>query len=515
MTSVRATDAVAPLADQAGVAALREALAGFTVDAVAHLLGPAGGAAHRRGDLTGAQRAIAGADGELATLVRLFLLGATVSEAEARAALREVPSPATAALLEPVAGEVRARVEIRPYGIDGDPGGADRWVVSDFGSDARPGPLAADHVLGIGGASLTLAGAVIRTPVSRALDVGTGCGVQALHLSGHAQQVVATDVSARALRLAATTAALNGLSWDLRKGSLLEPVDGERFDLIVANPPFVVSPGLAALRRAGGGHSYRDSGLAGDAVTERLLRGVPGLLAPGGSAQMLANWIIPEGSATWSERLEGWLAGGRCHAWVWQREVVEPGEYVQLWLRDAGHDPVSAPWRELYRTWLDWLAAAGVAAVGMGLVALWPAGGEAPLLAFEDVPQQVAGPVGALLPGWLRRRRWLAGHGDEQLLAARLRVAPSVRRVVREAPGPGGWRAADVRLEQESGMRWQVETDAAISAVVAGCDGSTPLGTLLLLLAAASGLEPADAAAAAVPVVRDLVERGFLEPGPG
>jgi methylase of polypeptide subunit release factors len=113
-------------------------------------------------------------------------------------------------------------------------------VVSDFGSDVRPGPLAPEHVLGIGTASLTLAQATPRSPVGRALDVGTGSGVQALHLGLHAEHVVATDISPRALRLAATTAALSGQKWDLRPGSLLAPVEGERFELVVANPPFVV-----------------------------------------------------------------------------------------------------------------------------------------------------------------------------------------------------------------------------------------------------------------------------------
>ncbi len=77
-------------------------------------------------------------------------------------------------------------------------------------------------------------------------------------------EVVATDISARALRLAATTAELSGYRWDLRAGSLLEPVADEAFDLIVANPPFVVSPGLD---REHGGYDYRDSGLAGDAAS--------------------------------------------------------------------------------------------------------------------------------------------------------------------------------------------------------------------------------------------------------
>lgn len=497
-----------PLLPAAGVPALRAALADFTADGVADLLGPAGGSAHRRGDLLGVERLLD--DSPLATLVRLFLLGLAVDAVSAREALAPLPLDSSGALLECDGERVRARVEIRPHAADG----TNFWVVSDFGSDVRPGPLDPEHVLGIGAASLTLAQAAIRSPVARALDLGTGCGLQALHLSAHARTVTGTDVSPRALRFAATTAALNGMSWDLRPGSLLEPVAGERYDLVVANPPFVVSPGLDA---GSGGHTYRDSGLAGDGVTEHLLRGLPSLLAEGGSAQLLANWIIPTGSTAWPDRLAGWLAGGGCDAWVWQREVAEPGEYVTLWLRDAGHRPGSAAWRAQYTRWLDWFAAAGVAAVGMGLVALWrsaaPPGAE--ILRFEDVPQPVVQPVGALLPGWIERQRWLAGHDDVALVGARLRAGPGVVRAARERPEAGGWETTELTLVQEAGLRWEVPTDAAVSALVAGCDGTAPLGLLLDLLATAEGAPVAAVTAAALPVVRDLIERGFLEPVSG
>src|SRR4029453_6428489 len=56
-----------------------------------------------------------------------------------------------------------------------------------------------DHVLGVSSASTSLARLTIREPVRRALDLGTGCGVQALHLAAPAERVVATDVNQRAL----------------------------------------------------------------------------------------------------------------------------------------------------------------------------------------------------------------------------------------------------------------------------------------------------------------------------
>lgn len=499
-----------------GIERLRTALSGYTVDAVHALFGPVGQAALRRGDHAGARRQLPSGE-RLSTLARLFLLGDEVPGSDARAALYPLPwaEAAAAGLVVESGAEARALLDVRPYAeqlptLPGEVANpATRWwVVSDFGADARPGPLSADHVLGIGAAALTLAQATIREPVARALDVGTGCGVQALHLSRHAAAVTATDVSDRALRLAATTAALSGVSWRLRQGSLLEPVAGERFDLVVSNPPFVVSPGL---RAGAGGFDYRDSGFAGDEVCRTLVRGLPELLAPGGVAQLLANWVIPA-DAPWAERLEGWLAGLGCDAWVWQREVADPGEYAALWLRDAGQLPGTPGYDRRYDQWLDWFAAAGVVAVGMGMMTLWRTDAATTTVVCEDVPQALEQPVGGQLPAWHARRHWLGEVDDAGLLGARLRCAEGLLLNHRQLLAEGGWRTATSTLRQLHGLRWEVEVDEAIAALLAGCDGRSPLHVPVQLLAASLGVGTGEVTAAVLPVVRDLVGRGFLEP---
>jgi methylase of polypeptide subunit release factors len=496
-----------PLLGPAALTLLRRALDDFTVDAVQELLGPIGRSAHERGDLTGVARVLPPGE-RLSTLVRMFLLGAEVDEAAARTALRPLDLEAADALVVRNAGGVRARLEVRPYAEES---ARPWWVVSDFGSDVRPGPLRDDHVLGIGAASLTLAQATPRRPVERTLDLGTGCGVQALHASAHSGRVVATDVSMRALRMAATTAALSEQDWDLREGSLLDPVADERFDLIVANPPFVVSPGLT---RDSGGFDYRDSGLAGDGVSEALLRGLPGLLTPQGSASLLANWVVPS-DGDWAGRIGGWLAGQHCDAWVWQREVVEPGAYVTMWLRDAGEVPGTDRWAARYGAWLDWFETSGIAAVGMGLVTLWRNDRGDPSIVCEDVPQAVEQPAGTHLPGWMRRQRWLAERDDAGLLRARLRCADGVVRMRHDLRSDDGWLTELTQLRQSHGMRWELEADDAIAGLVAACDGTVPLDLLVDMLAAVTGSDRDAVVAGVLPVVRDLLARGFLEPTDG
>src|SRR5690606_2344974 len=81
------------------------------------------------------------------------------------------------------------------------------------------------------------------TDVLDALDVGTGSGAIAISLrvEGRFGRVVATDVSADALAVAAGNAAIAGVleSVEFRAGPLYGPVTGERFDVIVSNPPYV------------------------------------------------------------------------------------------------------------------------------------------------------------------------------------------------------------------------------------------------------------------------------------
>lgn len=496
---------LSPILGLADLDQLRDALLGFTPDSVNERIGLAGQAAHARADLLGVERQVA-EDDPLATLIRLFLLGRPVSIASARDALGSVSLDRAGALLSVEDDAVRARLEVRPYAAAH--GTSTWWVVSDFGSDVHPGPLAPDHVLGIGAASLTLAQATMRIPVRSALDLGTGCGVQALHLAEHAQTVTATDLSARALRLGATTAALSGQHWDLRAGSLLEPVGDERFDLIVANPPFVVSPGLDA---GTGGYDYRDSGLSGDGVIRALLTGLPSHLRPGGTAQLLANWVIPT-DGTWQDRLQGWLTGRGCDAWIWQREIAEPAEYVSMWLRDAGEESGTDRWRRRYDAWTDWFERSGTAAVGMGLVTLWRTDAHEPTIRCEDVPQAVEQPAGLHLPGWIERQRWLAAHDDGALLGSRLRCAEGVVRVRHDLLGADGWATELSQLRQSHGMRWEIEVDDAVAAVVAACTGAVELSIALTVLASSLAVALADVAEPLVPVVRDLIERGYLLP---
>ena len=211
-----------PRVDPDLVPALRADLvaAGYTVAGVTELLGPMATAALDRDQALPAQRVTGASNAPGATLVRLFALGDPVDVAEAAAALPTlgVEGAVALGLVEPEGDAVVALCDLRPHSADG----VDWWVASDLGEVATRRPLRENHVLGIGGASTTLASWTPRPHVERALDLGTGSGVQALHLEGHADQVVVTDLSERALAFARFNAALDEADWDVRAGSMLD-----------------------------------------------------------------------------------------------------------------------------------------------------------------------------------------------------------------------------------------------------------------------------------------------------
>jgi methylase of polypeptide subunit release factors len=488
------TDALLP---PDGIARLREALttAGYTSTGIAERIGPAGTAGMRQNDLRAALRATAGAQDRLATLIRLFVCGQTEPEQAVAAACAPLPlsDALEAGLVEPAGGGLRAGLDIEAYG--------EQWIVSDVDSGMRPGqPLPPDHVLGVGGASTTLAQSTIRRPVATALDLGTGCGIQALHLSNHAARVTATDLSERALRFAATTAALSGLDWELLRGDLAAPVAGRRFDLVVSNPPFVVGPGTTT-------HTYRDSGRAGDAVCAELVAAAPRLLNEGGYMQFLANWLHVAGE-DWSDRVAGWVAGTGLDAWIIQREVSDPIGYVNLWLADASEDRMTQPARAA--AWLDWFDANKIEGVGLGLVTLRAGGHDDPAVRVEDLRQAVEQPLGAHVEPWFHRQDWLRGRSAEALLGARLVAADGLQLNQEATLGPDGWQVDRQLLVLTDGLRCVEQVDPLVLALVSACDGSVALRDQLDVLAAAHEADPAALAQAAVPLVAHLVERGIL-----
>lgn len=480
---------------------LREVLvsARFTEDGIGGLLGPVAGAALERDETTPARRLTAGGSA-LETLTRLWLLGDAVPS---RAAARALPG-----LVEPLldAGalgrdgdEVRAELDLRPLAM----GDRDRWVVADRRRfrDGAVTPAETDHVVGPSAAATSLTQLTVRRPAGRALDLGTGCGIQALLAREHCREVVATDVNPRALRFAEINAVLDDTTLDLRRGDLFAPVAGERFDLVVSNPPFVVGPARDDL-------VYRDSGLPGDELVRRVVVGAAKHLAPGGVAQVLGNWAHRAGEA-WEQRLQGWLegAGRGLDAWVVQREVADPATYAELWLRDAGLRG-GPTYLQRYDEWLGWFEQQGVTGVGMGWIVLRRTDREQTVVRLEDWPHPVEQPIGTEVADWLDRADLLAVTDDDTVLRTAWVLRPDVQE---ETVGPpGGADPSVIVLRQQRGMRRARRLDTVQAGLVGACDGELSAGVILEAVGSLLGepVDPRDHVA----TIRELVAEGYLTP---
>ncbi|WP_086726719.1 DUF7059 domain-containing protein [Streptomyces carpinensis] len=495
-----------PAADRPDVAArLRDALLGasFTADGLLELLGAPAYAALARSETVPALRATRG-DTPLELLVRLFLLQQPVPHARVADVLPVGDCLEAGWLTRVGRDELAATVDVRPYGgLDGE----DWFIVSDLGcAVGGAGGIASREegvVLGVGGASTTLAGITVRTPVGSALDVGTGSGIQALHAGRHATRVTATDVNPRALHITALTLALSGApAADLRQGSLFGPVrDDETFDLIVSNPPFVISPGARL--------TYRDGGMGGDDLCRTLVQQAGERLNEGGFAQFLANWQHVEGE-DWQDRLRSWVPRG-CDAWIVQREVQDVTQYAELWLRDSGdHRRDPAEYQARYDAWLDEFEARKVKAVGFGWITLRRTGSAVPSVTVEEWPHPVEQPLGGTVRAHFARLDYLRDHDDAALLDGHFRLAGEI---VQEQVGlPGAEDPEHVVLRQQRGMRRATTVDTVGAGFAGVCDGTLSAGRILDAIAQLVGEDPALLRERTPAQIRLLVEQGFLEP---
>ncbi len=499
------------MTDQGAIERLREALlkAQYTVDGCLEALGPTAYSALSRNESVAASRAVRADDSPIAALIKLFVLQESVDRAAAARAVPLEEALAGGLLAEDrVDDTIRAKVDIRPYGESD----VDWWLVSDLGAGLVTGhnaPMRPDYVLGVGGASTTLAQLTVREPLGRALDLGTGCGVQALHLSRHAESIVATDLNLRALEFAKLTAALSladeSERIDLRSGSLFEPVKGERFDLVVSNPPFVISPESA---QGAGRFVYRDASLPGDELCRVVLEQVPGYLAEDGWCQILANWLHVEG-VDWRERVAPWVRATGCDAWVVQREVQDPAEYAELWLRDSG-DYGTPQYIERYQAYLDYFAANRIEAVGFGWITLRATGADLPAVRLEELTGRIDQPLGALVPDWFDRQAFVRETDDDDLLAGSPSVPAGLVLEQVAQPGEGGWANVSTRIRQTSGLHRSGDIDPVGTALLGALDGRRTLGDVLDRIAGDFGLTPDALREGGLDAVRSLIEEGFL-----
>lgn len=489
------------LDDEEGAVALRSALqrAGYTAEGVRAALAAEGDGSPSLAELPiHLRRLVPGTP--LATLITLFLLSEPVQADELAAALDPFPLARLEGLrlAERRGGAVVALARLVPF--------ADLVLASDR-SDEESGELAADFVAGIHAPSMALAKLAVRRPVEATLDLGTGLGVQALFAARHSTRVTAVDINARALEFARFNAQLNGIhNVEFRQGSYFEPVAGEQFDLVLSNPPYVISPETAML--------CRDGGLAGDAVSRGVVSEAPAYLREGGFAVILISWA--HGAAEdWWVPLEGWIEGNGCDAWLLHYRSDDPLAHSSSWLQQLAGDRVAH--EAALDRWLGYLTGLGIEAVAYGTVVLRRrSAGGANWVRRNELP------AGKLADGGAHAQRVFAAMdhlaalpGPRALLETRPRLAPACRIEQVLAPGNPGWAVSEASLVLGEGLGFRGSLDAPTMTLLGLLDGSRTLGEAIALATADFGqAQPTKRAVeSATAIVRQLLEAGFVLPG--
>jgi len=428
---------------------------GYTEEALSKLvlLGETG----RPMDAAAVLHRIAGV-GRLGAWMRLFVLARSVERAAADAALgpQVVERLLRIGLVKQQGSEIRAEAALMPF--------EDLLLLRDFWPDFLDAPPPADFVLGVGPASRSLAGLAVRSRVASALDLGTGCGFLAILASRHADRVVATDINARALNFAGFNARLNGAAnVELRQGSLYEPVADERFDLLLCNPPFVISPRS--------NFEYCDSGMAGDSISEQVIRGAPEHLNEGAFCSILFNWHHRDES-DWAIRPDQWVAGNGCNTWIVRSDKTDPVSYATTWLHHERANASKEEYGRLIEQWLRYYERLGAGQISSGMLVMQRRTGGPNWRRIEEAPPGAAtGSSSGQILRIFAGRDLLAGLSHERdLLGVRLELTGDHQmEQVLHADG-GRWTVQRALLRQLSGFPFVGEVDRLTSTLLAGCE---------------------------------------------
>ena len=489
-----------PMKSSSGLRGLPAAFtaAGYTLPAVKAMIRTQRHLSSRAEDLAVFERRVAG-DTPAELLCRLFLLNLPLEPAELERALpgTDLRVLEDGGLVELRAGKVVPKLRLVPHG--------DIYLASDkLGSGDQHG-----HVTGVNNPAILLADLAIRTPVALGLDLGSGGGIQALLMSRHCDRVIATDLNPRALEMTLLNAEMNGVTnIECRLGSLFEPVEGIAFDLILSNPPYVISPESTLL--------YRDSGREADAFCRELIGTAPSHLAPGGFAQALVSWAEHRGEA-WGDILSSWVEGSACDALFLHYSTEDPLTHAARWTRPPSVAEVAA-YEGRMDSWVAYCADLGIESIGFGSVTL-RGRAEAGWRRADEL-RAGQGEAGAHIRRVFESQDLLLGlKHPRDLLDATLSPAPGLRlEQVMTIGSDGAWESLDTKLLMSVGLGFQGSLDYGLIQLLQNFDGTNTVRQAGARAARQLGLpvgELESYRSDVLTAVRRLLELGFFELRPG
>jgi methylase of polypeptide subunit release factors len=432
----------------------------------------------------------------LSTLIRLFILGLPVPPDEAARALAPLPLEHAHELgiIGRADSHVEAAIRLTPYG--------DFLFACSRVPDIEA--VERDHVMGVTRSTINLANLTIRRPVETALDLGCGCGFQSLFASRHASRVIATDINPLAIRFTEFNARLNGVNnIECREGSYLEPVAGESFDLVVANPPFVISPDDRFM--------FRDGGMPGDELSRKIVAEVPGIMREGATATLMVSWGRKTGDE-WEATPRQWVLGRGCDAWAFHQATQAALLHAASW-----HQPLAANDIRAYdagiERWTDYISRFGFDAIAYGAIVLRRRQGTN-WFRSEELPDVSTAPAGEQLIRMTEAQDLLAGLADKRALLEERFVLTGGHRLDQTLICAGGtYNVERAVLQLTEGLTFRANVDPFNAFLLTRLDGSRPLGKAIAEAAAAvptAGMDQDEIETVALRAIRRMLELGFI-----
>ncbi len=422
------------------------------------------------------------------TLLELFFLEKAVARKRFEASLSDTARAdlLAAGLVVEDGGDLVASVLLVPVG--------DLLIAGDR-YQKMPAEMQAEHVLSVNPPARLLANFTVRKPVSRLLDLCAGNGIQALAASASADEVIATDLNPRALKFSAFNAALNGIgNIESRCGAGFAPVAGEKFDQIVCNPPYILTPEQR--------YMCTDNTMALDGFCKSLLDQAPAFLEEGGLLQMICEWVETEKQG-WRERLSEWFVGNHCDAWVICSGYSSVAEYVTRRSQQTLADP-EAKDSSKSSDWLAYFRSHGVTGIRSGFIQLRRRQGKN-WRSFTSLGERTRGAVGdSIAAGLVWRDRYL-GLADARVLDLRPRPVADLSELPAQQAAPGS-----ARLVIGSGLPVSFLASPGVRSMLRAMDGTRSVADVCDTLARQAGVPLEHAQAEGCSVVRELLSQGLL-----
>lgn len=427
-------------------------------------------------------------------LVQLFLHGNPVNAERIQKLLApmKVEDWTDAGLISHEHKIIRSNVKITPYnGL---------LIVSDknWDDNASSNPNA---VMGLAGSSLWLSHLTVRRKSRLTLDLGTGTGIQAMLAARHSKRVIGIDNNPRALGFAQFNSQLNNISnIKFIEGDLFEPVKGKKFDLIISNPPFSISPDCRCL--------YRDNPLYGDQFVANIVQQIPNFLAEGGFGQVLCHWEQRK-NQKWELRLADWLRGRGCDAWVLRGGSTMPKQYARNWLKN--YDPSN--YEQLLGDWLAYYRQKKITSIGAGIITLQRSKGARNLFRVDQAQPKILANAGEFMEQGFKLQRFLDTRQDDSvLLKEYFRIPSHVLLDLQNSPTHDGWRLLAARLTLTHGLAYSLQISPQIMELVGRCNGLHSLGDLLKRIGLQQNRDIKEIIPVYIGELRKLIALGFLLP---